>query len=35
MKLTFVAAALSCSSLAIAGDKAAYPTEIVAQFVVE
>lgn len=35
MKLIFVAAALSCAPLAIAGDKAAYPTENVAQFVVE
>ncbi len=35
MKLIFVAAVLSCAPLAIAGDKAAYPTENVAQFVVE
>src|SRR5689334_24888638 len=35
MKLIFVAAVLSCSSLAVAGDKAAHPTENVAQFVVE
>jgi hypothetical protein len=35
MKLIFVAAVLSCAPLAIAGDKAAYPRENVAQFVLE
>jgi hypothetical protein len=35
MKLILVAAVLSCAPLAFAGDKAAYPTENVAQFVVE
>lgn len=35
MKLIFVAAVLSGAPLAIAGDKAAYPTENAAQFVVE
>jgi hypothetical protein len=35
LKLTWVVAVLSCAPLATAGDKAAYPTENVAQFVLE
>ena len=35
LKLTWVVAVLSCAPLAIAGDKVAYPTENVAQFVLE
>ena len=35
LKLAWVVAVLSCAPLAIAADKAAYPTENVVQFVVE